>query len=437
MIILILILGLILRLVSLNQSLWLDEATSALVSNMSLNEFFSRFIPFDFHPPLYYLSLNFWIKIFGNSEISLRMPSVIFGVLTVYVVYLISSNLKFKNKYLASLLLATSGLHVYYSQEARMYSLATLLVSVIIYLYLKRSWLMLSVTLPVLFLSDYLSILIVPVLFVYILINDSKNVTKFLSSVSILILTILAWMPIFAQQLGRGLGLKNNMDAWWNILGTVNVKNILLIPVKFIIGRVTMDNKNLYTLVVGCCLALFVTLIVNSKNKLIKYWLYLSLVLGVVLSLFVPTLTYFRYLFVLPAFYLLVADGIEHFNIRYQNVLIIIVLFINLSTTSIYLLNDKFHRENWRDISRIIGSEKILLPANSQKEALIYYGVGDQIISKEQLTVKIKEVWLSRYVWEIFDPMDTTGKYIEDLGYNKVSDLNLNGVLFYKYENRN
>lgn len=437
MIILILIVGLILRLISLNQSLWLDEATSALVSKMSLGDLFSRFMPFDFHPPLYYLILNFWVKVFGSSEISLRIPSVIFGVLTVYVVYLISVNLKLKNKYLASLLLATSGLHVYYSQEARMYSLATLLVSIVVYLYLKRSWLLLSITLPILFLSDYLSILILPVLLLYVLVNDNKNVTRLLSSILMSVLTVIVWMPIFARQLSRGLDLKNNMDAWWNILGTVSVKNVLLIPTKFIIGRITLDNKSLYMVIVLFCFTIFGILILRSKNKLVKYWLFLSLVFGVLLSLFVPTLTYFRYLFVLPAFYILVADGIEHFSQRYQNILIIIVLAINLSTTSVYLLNNKFHRENWRDMSRIIGSEKIILPSNSQMEALTYYGKDSQVINRSQLAGDVREVWLSRYVWEIFDPMDTTRKYVEDLGYNKVSDINLNGVLFYKYENRN
>lgn len=45
MIYLILILGLALRLISLNQSLWLDEATSALVAKMSFSQIFGSFLP--------------------------------------------------------------------------------------------------------------------------------------------------------------------------------------------------------------------------------------------------------------------------------------------------------------------------------------------------------------------------------------------------------
>src|SRR5258708_22082891 len=130
MIIFVLIFGLILRLISLNQSLWLDEATSASTIKMSLSTFFQKFAQGDFHPPLYYLTLRLWGSIFGTSEVALRSLSILFAVATIYVVYRIGRELiSSKAGLIASLLLATSGLHVYYSQEARMYSMSTFLVS--------------------------------------------------------------------------------------------------------------------------------------------------------------------------------------------------------------------------------------------------------------------------------------------------------------------
>ena len=86
----VLLVSFLIRIVSLNQSLWLDEATTALVARMDLSDFFTKFMPADFHPPLYYLVVNLWSRFFGYSEIALRMPSVIFGVLTVCVVYVIA-----------------------------------------------------------------------------------------------------------------------------------------------------------------------------------------------------------------------------------------------------------------------------------------------------------------------------------------------------------
>src|SRR3990167_4933057 len=138
----VLILGIILRLISINQSLWLDEATTAIASQLSLSDFFTHFISKDFHPPLYYLIIHYWSSIFGISEIALRIPSVIFGISTIYIVYLVAREIKIKWPIIPALFLATSGLHIYYSQEARMYSMAAFLVSLSVYLFLRQKWLL-------------------------------------------------------------------------------------------------------------------------------------------------------------------------------------------------------------------------------------------------------------------------------------------------------
>jgi len=98
MIYLILIIGLVLRLILLNQSLWLDEAIGALaVKDLSFGAIFSQFLLIDNHPPLYYLILKFWTMLFGYSEVSLRLPSVIFGVCTIALAYLVAQRFG-KNK---------------------------------------------------------------------------------------------------------------------------------------------------------------------------------------------------------------------------------------------------------------------------------------------------------------------------------------------------
>jgi len=139
MIYLILTLGLVLRLICINQSLWLDEAIGALsVKNLSYHDIISSFLTVDNHPPLYYLLLKFWTGFFGYSEIALRAPSIIFGLVTVYLIYLIGRKIFSSKKagLIAAALLSTSQLHVYYSQEARMYSMAAFFVAAAFYSYL-------------------------------------------------------------------------------------------------------------------------------------------------------------------------------------------------------------------------------------------------------------------------------------------------------------
>lgn len=427
MIYLILLIGIIFRLTSLNQSLWLDEATTAIVTKMPIMDFFTKFMPADFHPPLYYLTIHYWSQIFGTSEISLRAPSVVFGILTIYCVYSIARELKFKWPLIPALLLATSGLHIYYSQEARMYAMATWLVSFLELSYIKKNWITFSIILVLIFLTDYLSLLILPALLIY---SIGKNFKKILICSIPLIITFVAWLPIFINQINSGLAVKASSTNWWNILGPVTLKNILLIPTKFIIGRVSIDNKIIYTLMIALLLIFFGYVISKAKNKSVWSWFMISLILGIVLSFYIPTLTYFRYLFILPAFYLLLSENINRY-------FVVIILIINLITSGAYLFNSRFHRENWRAVADEIDSSKIIFPVNSQKEALIYYSREKQIINIKELPKYKKEVYLSRYIWEIFDPTDSTRLKLIDMGYNMISEANYNGVVIQKYENSN
>jgi uncharacterized membrane protein len=429
MIYLIVFLSLLIRFISLNQSLWLDEATSALVARMPVSEIFTKFLPGDFHPPLYYLVLKYWTTLFGYSEVSLRTPSVIFGIVTVYVTYLIGKKLISKEAGLiASGLVATSGLAVYYSQEARMYSMAALLVSIAVYLYDSKKWLGFSFALVLIGMTDYVSLLVVPIF----LITAQKEVKRVALSLIPLVLTFLLWSPIFVKQISGGLSLAGS--AWWKILGLPTLKNALLIPVKFIFGRISFDNKPVYALIATLGGSVFAYLLIKARKapRTIWYWLIIPIILGILLSFKIPTLSFFRFLFCLPAFYLLAAYGIEKTG-KFKRLFLIIIFSANLLTTGYYLLTPRFHREDWRAAATAIGGGKLVLPSDSQKEALIYYGKGDQIVKVYNLEPGETEVWLSRYVWEIVDPMEVTRHKLEGLGYNKATEYNFNGVVFWKY----
>jgi mannosyltransferase len=93
----------------------------------------------DVHPPLYYLLLKPWIGVFGDGPTSLRSPSVGLAVATLVLVYALARDV-FRWSVaapdedsaraagvVAALLVATSGAHIRWSGEARMYSLACLL----------------------------------------------------------------------------------------------------------------------------------------------------------------------------------------------------------------------------------------------------------------------------------------------------------------------
>ena len=140
MIAIILVVAFILRLISLTQSLWLDEAINVnAAAGLSLKSLILKYSLGDFHPPLFHAILRGWILLFGSSEAVVRIPSVILGTLTVYITYLIGQKLfEGKTGLIAATLIATSPLHIYYSQEARMYALAAFLTSLSAYFFIFK-----------------------------------------------------------------------------------------------------------------------------------------------------------------------------------------------------------------------------------------------------------------------------------------------------------
>jgi len=78
------------------------------------------------HPPLFHVLMHFWIGWFGTSEVALRSFSVIVGVSSIPIAYWAGTTLYNRRVgLLAAGIIALSPYHIWYSQEARMYSLMT------------------------------------------------------------------------------------------------------------------------------------------------------------------------------------------------------------------------------------------------------------------------------------------------------------------------
>lgn len=126
----VLLLALALRLFSLaDHSLWYDEAFSVLFARNDLPTMLSGTLEAVEHPLLYYVTLNGWMRIFGETALAVRLFSVFTGVAGVYVMYRVGHDLFSRRTGLAAaFVVAIAPFHVQYSQEARMYSLLALLL---------------------------------------------------------------------------------------------------------------------------------------------------------------------------------------------------------------------------------------------------------------------------------------------------------------------
>ena len=113
------------------QSFWYDEAFTVFLVHQTPGQLLSFLPVTESTPPFYYMCAWAWSRAFGMDEVGLRSISALAGTLTVPVMYLIGRRLgSHRSGLLAAALAACCPLLVWYSQEARAYSLLVLLSAI-------------------------------------------------------------------------------------------------------------------------------------------------------------------------------------------------------------------------------------------------------------------------------------------------------------------
>ena len=125
----IIIVGGVLRLTMLRQqSLWFDEIDVVVRAQRPLDEVLRTFVAAGENGPLYNILLALWVRLVGVSEIAVRFPSAVAGILSIPLIYALARRTVGPTTGLfAAGLLAISPYHIWYSQEAKMYTLVVLL----------------------------------------------------------------------------------------------------------------------------------------------------------------------------------------------------------------------------------------------------------------------------------------------------------------------
>lgn len=96
----------------------------------------------DYWPPLHYIVLNAIARVADTGLLTLRLPSVVFGVAGVAAMYPLGLEL-FRRRFpalVATAMLAGMTTHVMFSQEARVYSLQVLLVILSALFFYRAYW---------------------------------------------------------------------------------------------------------------------------------------------------------------------------------------------------------------------------------------------------------------------------------------------------------
>jgi len=131
-------LGAVLRLIALGyKSFWLDEISSVVFARVPGISFWQTLWRDEGNMALYYVMLRPWLH-FGTSEASVRLLSVLPGIASLPLMYLLGARLFGRTVgIVAALFLALSTCSVVYSQEARGYSWLLLGVIASTYLFVR------------------------------------------------------------------------------------------------------------------------------------------------------------------------------------------------------------------------------------------------------------------------------------------------------------
>ncbi len=438
-IIVVLILALGLRLIGINQSLWLDEAISANVAKMPIEGIVKNFSTGDFHPPLYYWFLDLWTKLFGSNPVILRLSSVLFSLISIYFVYLIGKKIKNKKTgILAALFLAINPLFIYYSQELRMYSMATMWLMIGFYLWVKiknkthssklrvniKDLVIFNLMMILSFGTFYGSIFLIASFGFYFLIK--KEWKLFLLTNIGTGLAIIALAPLLWTQIENSKIMLTEVANWALVLGKVNLKNLLLIPLKFGIGRISFYPKNLYYLIGGGWSLIILGIVLKNKKEgnWLKFFLIIPIILAILFSIKSPLLQYFRFLYLVPIMCLVLALNCQK---KWQKILIgggFLIFGL------IYLLNPVYYREDWKSVANVL-DEKVYM-ISSFGDPIKFYNPKIEIKDIKTEIPTEKEIWVIPY-GEIIHGIDHQN-ILGNLGYQKTYQKDFREIELEKWE---
>jgi mannosyltransferase len=301
-----------------SQSLWRDEVDAVRFASQPLMGVLAMLSRPGENGPLYYLVLRPWLDLAGRSEFSLRFFSVVFGVLSVLLLYRVAQRLFPRLPLvalLAGLFAATSPYLIWYSKEGKMYSLvvfASLLSMDRLLAAAEKGgwqrWLGYALVTGAAFYVHLVSVLIVPAQVVLILLlrGDRKGLTWRAALAGLVIITAI-YLPMLAWQLPL---LVQPSYVGYDFVALPQMLASLL--TNFTLGVLQQPNWWNLMPAIGLLVAAVFLGIRESRPSSVVFlasWMIVPIVLFYLVTLSRPIYAPRYLIFQLPAFLLLLALG--------------------------------------------------------------------------------------------------------------------------------
>jgi len=327
------VVGLVLRVYNLGKfGFWFDEAINVSLAGRFRNVFFLG--NKEYHGIFFVALVKGWMAI-GSGDSFLRFFSVIWGVLSIIVIYYLGKLIFSKRVgILSALFLSISPLHIYYSQELTCYSLSVFLALSSSYYFLKilrnpsRTPTVLYVLSTVCFIYTHpmnlMFVLTQNIFFCMFYYKDKNLRKKWIYLELIIFLFALPWLIIVII----GFLRYSQSDAFqW--IKKPNLSMFLQTFMVFSLGYYASWKLQLISLFLFLPLSLKAVLDGYKKYDFfyLIFWLFIPISVIWLISQRHTFYIHRIFLFSLPAFYLLMAAGTVKIK-RYLGVGIISFYFI-------------------------------------------------------------------------------------------------------------
>ena len=244
------------------------------------------------HGPLYYVLMNFWLRVAGADLFAARLPSVFFAMLAVAFAYRLARIGGDSGSGLTAVALLTFlAFFLYYARVARMYTILPLVAGVIVWSFWRVSqsggkatrwqWLLLFASAASITYIHYSGALLLSALGLYHLIFAKKN-RRWLSAalvVSVAAMLFLPWLPVVFDglELSSGAMSKTRLTLF-EALGagfSIYANGIVILPVLLSVliarYRQRLNRAEKYLLLVALFACLLVLLLNEITPLIVEY----------------------------------------------------------------------------------------------------------------------------------------------------------------------
>jgi len=379
--------GSLLRLFNLGfNSLWLDEAVTYYYATLPFDELWQMLRNgSEFNPPLFYVLESFMVYL-GKDEFVLRLIPALAGIVTIPVVFWMGKEFSDRNcGILCAALVTFSSFLIFYSQEARAYSLLLLFVVLSIVFFLKGmkngrilDWVLFGFFSGLGFWTHFYSIIVFGVLIAWFFFNwgfqKDERWEKGKSFIWSIITFILLTLPLIVVTVELFL-VRTSSPPTFGLQGWDVVSRAFSDLSGFNIGAII-----LFITLFGIGL-LWAFLHERRKGMLLTFSVIAILLISYFLSYRMPFQT--RFLIIMIPFYFLgIAYSSRAFCQIFKKNIVVYALIACIFLVNVPVLSQYYTvqtKENWRDFSREFerytddGDVVVLLPSYMQQPLNFYY----------------------------------------------------------------